>query len=90
MKVKDTKCKTCKKQPAPVESLTTVNFEDLQQAYDYVSIASKMTNERWDFVEEVYKELYPAKQKINRQCGQCLGAVAKAIEYEYRKAKQNQ
>ena len=84
------KCKTCKKQPTPVASLLSVNFDNLKQAYDYVSIASKMDNERWDFVEEVYKELYPAKQKINRQCGTCLSAVAKAIEYEYKKALSNQ
>lgn len=79
------KCTTCKKQPKPVVSLTTVEPERLKQAYDYISIASQMNNEKWDYVEEVYQELYPAKQKINRQCRQCLSAVAKAIEYEYKR-----
>jgi len=87
MAEKKKKCATCKKQPKPVESLTTVDMERLEQAYKYVSIASQMNNERWDFVEDVYQELYPSKKKLNRQCPQCLSAAAKAIEYEWRNRK---
>jgi len=78
------KCKTCKKQPETVHSLTTIDLDDLKQAFEYVSIATQMNTEKWNFVEGVYKELYPGKKPLNRQCSSCLSAAAKAIEYEYK------
>ncbi len=85
---KKKECKTCKQKQKPITSLTQVDSNDLKQAYEYVSIASRMNNEKWDFVEGVYKELYPTKDKINRQCPSCLSAVAKAIEYEYKRIRE--
>ena len=87
MKEKETKCQTCKKQPKDITTLSTVDFNDVKLAYEYVSIASRMNDEKWDFVEDVYLRLFPAKKPMNRQCGKCLANVAKGIEYEYKRLK---
>ena len=81
-------CKTCKK-TSTIVNLTTdnVSFEDVKTAYDYLQIVTKMDNEKWDFVEDIYNQIYPSKQKLDRGCSACLRNVAKAIEYEYKKRK---
>ena len=79
-------CNACKKKPEPITSLSTeVSFNRIKQAHNYLSIVSKMNEVRWDYVEDVYLELYPTKSKILRTCSDCLRNVAKAIEYEYNK-----
>lgn len=87
MKEKKTNCKTCKKQPKDITTLSLVDFNEVKQAYEYVSIASRMNDEKWDFVEEVYLKLFPARNPVNRQCGKCLANIAKGIEYEYKRLK---
>ena len=80
-------CLTCKdkRHLNDIKSLTNVDIERLTQAYNYVIKASQMNDEKWDFVEDVYLELFPMKNVINRQCRECLIRVAKSIEYEYRR-----
>ena len=83
-----THCLTCKDKKAnKLKSLTDVPVEDIKKAYEYISIASTMNEEKWDFVEEVFKELYPTAAPLNRKCGSCLRNVAKSITYEYNKIK---
>jgi len=79
-------CKTCKKKPANnITNLQSLDYDRLKTAYDYVSIASKMTDEKWDYVEEVLQEIYPSRDPLNKSCSDCLRQAAKLIEYEYKK-----
>jgi len=80
-------CNTCKKKPANNVSTLTgdVNLENLKMAATYVQLNASMTPEKWDFVEQVYQELYPGAKPLNRGCSQCLRQMAKVITHEYNK-----
>ena len=79
-------CLTCKKKKGNhLKSLTNVPEEDIRTAYEYISRASLMDNEKWDFVEGVFRELYPTAAPLNRGCKDCLRNVAKSITHEYNK-----
>ena len=81
-------CLTCKdKKENNLTSLTDVPFEDIEKAYNYVVRSYTMNDEKWDFVEEVFRELYPTAAPLNRKCPPCLRNTAKSIEYEYNKRK---
>ena len=83
-------CLTCKKKPDNnLKSLTSVPEEDIRLAYEYISRASLMDNEKWNFVEGVFRELYPTAAPLNRKCPPCLRNVAKSITYEYNKLPKN-
>jgi hypothetical protein len=80
-------CNTCKKKKGnniKHLSKTTVT-DELKTAYEYVSIASKMNNEKWAFVDEVLQEYYPGRHKTNTGCKDCVRATAKLVEYLYNK-----
>jgi hypothetical protein len=81
------KCSTCKKQPKTTKSLINVELDRVEKAYQMLQTPSLMDDTKWDYVEDVYMELFPAKSLINRQCRECLVNVAKAVEYEYRRLK---
>ena len=80
-------CNTCKKKKGNnIKSLTPpVELDRLKLANDYVSIASKMNDEKWDYVEEVMSEIYPQKHRLNRQCPDCLRQMAKLVQSVYQK-----
>lgn len=80
-------CTSCKKKKGnKVTNLTTeVSTEEIKQAYEYVSIASKMDNTKWDYVEGILNELYPGRNPLNRQCGDCLRSASKLITHLYNK-----
>tara|TARA_R110000822_G_scaffold95196_4_gene217844 strand:+ start:367 stop:630 length:264 start_codon:yes stop_codon:yes gene_type:complete len=78
-------CLSCKRKPVDVSTLQTTDLEKLTQAFDYLQRASEMNHEKWDLVEDVYMDLFPSKQKLNRSCRDCLRNVAKGIEHEYRR-----
>ena len=80
-------CKSCKsKKSNKITSLTeNVDYTRLKQAYEYVSIASKMDDSKWDYVEEVLNDYYPSRHPLNRQCGDCLRQASKLIIYLYKK-----
>jgi len=82
-------CNKCKQKPAnKITNLQThVDFNRIETAYNYLQIQSTMTNEKWDFVEEVVNELYPQKYPLNRSCTQCLQHFSKLITTEYNKRK---
>jgi len=80
-------CTSCKKKKGNnIKTLTSnVSNEEIKQAYEYVSIASKMDDSKWDYVERILNELYPGRNPLNRQCGDCLSAAAKLVEHLYHK-----
>ena len=82
-------CNSCKKKPANnITNLSTdINHDDLKKAYHYVSRNASMTDEKWDFVEQVYRDLFPSAQKINRSCSPCLTQLTKVIIHEYEKIR---
>lgn len=82
-------CNSCKKKKVNTIKKLSINpqYDRLKQAYEYVSIASTMNNEKWDYVEEVMNEIYPQPHPLNRKCPDCLRQMAKLVEYEYNKIK---
>jgi len=79
-------CNTCKKKQKPITTLSSdVNMEELKQAHEYLLIASKMNDDKWDLVEKVYNDLYPQRFRLNRGCKDCLNKVARVIHHEYKK-----
>ena len=83
-------CKTCKKKKA--NNITSLSSDidpiRLKKAYTYVSVASKMTDEKWDYVESILHELYPMRHPLNRQCSDCLRQASKLIVHLYNKSKE--
>ena len=85
-------CNKCKSKPANnIQNLTQalggVNEEELTTAYDFLQIASQMTEDKWDFVEKVYQDLYPGAPAVQRNCRTCLERIAKLISHHYRQIK---
>ena len=81
-------CKSCKKKPANnITKLNDINESDLEKAYNMVIRSASMTNDKWDFVEEVLQDMYPQRHPLNRGCSDCLRQAAKLIEYEYKKLR---
>ena len=81
-------CKSCKKKPANnITKLSEINTNDLEKAYNMVIRNASMTNEKWDFVEQVLEDMYPQRHPLNRGCPDCLRQAAKLIEYEYKKLR---
>jgi len=80
-------CNSCKKKPSnTIKNLQSeVDIEKLTLAFNYVAIASKMDNQKWDLVEEVINDLYPSRHPLNRQCKDCLRQAAQLIQHEYNK-----
>jgi len=79
-------CNTCKqKKGNNITSLTNVNLDDLKQAYEMTSRMSSMNNEKWDFVEDVYFQLFPSQNAFNRNCKDCVIRVVNAIHHEYKR-----
>lgn len=79
-------CNTCKKKnEKPVVSLNSVDFNDVKLAYDKTTIITKMTEDDWDFVIDVYKQLFPSAQAVNRKCGDCMRRICQSLEHEYKR-----
>ncbi len=80
-------CNSCKKKKSnKVTNLTSpVSTEEIVQAYEYVSIASKMNDSKWDYVERILNELYPGRKPLNRQCSDCLRSASKLVTHLYNK-----
>lgn len=88
VKVFDMGCKTCKeKTKNTIKSLQNIDFSQLEKAYNLLQTPSLMDDEKWDYVEDIYMELFPSKKPIQRNCRTCLINVAKSIEWEYNKRK---
>ena len=85
-------CNKCKQKPANnIKKLTpSIDFEELKTAYDYIQIASKMNDEKWEYVESVYQQLYPGTPPLNKGCNSCLKHRAKVITHHYNQEKNNQ
>lgn len=82
-------CNSCKKKKSnKVTSLTPeLNTEEITQAYEYVSIASTMDDSKWDYVERVLRDIYPMRNPLNRQCGDCLREASKLVTHLYNKTR---
>jgi hypothetical protein len=77
-------CNTCKQKPQNnITSLTMVNMEELKTAYEYTLRMSEMNTEKWDTVIDVYLQLFPTKNTINRGCKDCMINITKAVQHEY-------
>ena len=77
------KCKKKSQEPITSLSTETVSFNDVKQAHEYLSIMSQMNDEKWDFVIDVYRQLFPSSQVVNRGCADCLRRISKVITHEY-------
>lgn len=77
----------CKKKNQELTTLTTVSKDDLIAANEMLSSISKMTEQDWDFVIDVYKQIYPAAADPQRNCASCMRRVAKWVQQEYQKQK---
>lgn len=79
-------CTTCKKKKSNnITSLTNVNMEELKTAYEMTSRMSQMNDEKWDFVEDVYFQLFPSQSPFKRNCQECVVNVVNAIHHEYKR-----
>lgn len=84
-------CTTCKQKPRNnISSLVQVNMDELESAYLMTTKMSQMNDDKWDHVIDVYLKLFPTNKIINRKCADCMRNIVKAVEYEYKKHKQNQ
>jgi hypothetical protein len=77
----------CKNKNKELTTLTTVSKEDLEKADELLGKIAKMTEEDWDFVVDVYKQIYPAAADPQRNCSSCMRRVAKWVHQEYQKQK---
>lgn len=81
-------CLSCKKKPEnQVTNLQTYDEDLLLEAGEYLQRITEMTPDKWDVVEDIYLQIYPTGNRLNRTCGDCLRNVTRAVLYEYNKLK---
>lgn len=77
----------CKNKNKEITTLSTVSTDDLSLANTLLSKIAKMTETDWDFVVDIYKQIYPSAAEPQRNCSSCMRRVAKWVQQEYSKQK---